>query len=370
MRFGNGRLLVGGELVEGYALRTEGRRIAGVERSAAWDVDLQGGILAPGFVELHMHGMVGRNVTEGREALAEIAAALPRYGVTTVLPAATGNREQLLAFLEAVKSCGERPPVGAAIPGCNLEGPFLNPQQRGAIPEEAILPPDRGLLGELLAAGCVRLMTMAPDLPGIGPLIETAAAAGVTVSLGHTRATLEQALTAQAQGASHVTHLFNGMQPLHHRQPGMVGAALTAPGLTVELIADLVHVHAGALRLAIAAKGAARCVLITDAMAALGMPNGVYSLLGREVRVRGQEARLEDGTLAGSTLSLDQALRNVTRAVGVPLAEALGMVTENPARQARLADRGRLAPGLRADLVWLGPDLQVRGTWVEGERMF
>jgi N-acetylglucosamine-6-phosphate deacetylase len=299
-----------------------------------------------------------------------MATALPGYGTTTFLPGATGTAEHLYHFLDAVDALMANPPAGASVPGCNLEGPFLNPLQKGAIPESSILPPDPALLRQFLAGGRVRLITMAPDMPGISELIQFAVAQGVTVSLGHTRATLDQVITAHAMGATHVTHLFNGMPPMHHRQPGMVGGGLTLPGLTVELIADLVHLHPGALKLAVMTKGVDKCVLITDSMAALGMSDGEYALLDQQVFVKNGEARLADGTLAGSTLSQDKALRNMVHAVGVSPSDALTMLTANPARQAKLSDRGRLAPGLRADLVWLDGSLNVRSAWVEGRAVY
>lgn len=368
MRIVNAKVFTQNKLWDGLAVTVENGRILSVlpkQEDQPGDMDAGGCILAPGFVDIHIHGMVGGEVTDSSEQIKKIAAFMAQRGTTSYLPSATGNEAELMTFFRYVREAMGCP--GADIPGVNLEGPFINPRQKGAIPETSILSPDVETLDRLLDSGLVRLITMAPDLEGIRPLITRAAQRGTTVSLGHTRADSQTVAKAVAAGARHVTHLFNGMPPMHHREPGMVCAGLTTDSLTCELICDLIHLDGEAIKLAWKIKGPQRLCLITDAMSATGMPDGHYNLLGRSVEVRDGAARLEDGTLAGSTLTQDAALRNVVKKLGIPLEDALTMLAATPARQAGLTDRGIIAPGMRADMVLLDADLQVKQTFVAGQ---
>ena len=257
----------------------------------------------------------------------------------------------------------------AEILGVHLEGPFISPARRGAHPEKWLVPPSRKLFERFLLAGggnAVRMMTVAPELPGALELIDAARAAGVVISVGHTDATYEQAESAIAHGASHAAHVFNAMRPFAHRESGVIGAVLTAPTVTAELIADGVHVDAAAMLVLVAAKGARNTVLVSDGIAATGMPDGAYRLGTFEVTVRDGVARTADGKLAGSTLTLDRALRNMI-ALGVPFADTLSMLTANPARVLGLEGRkGHLTPGADADLVFLDSKNEVAGVMTRG----
>jgi N-acetylglucosamine-6-phosphate deacetylase len=257
-------------------------------------------------------------------------------------------------WLAAAIAAGETPNGGARVLGVHLEGPFVNPARRGALPPEGLRPPN---VAEFLALadaaeGRLKITTLAPEPPGAADVVSAARGQDVVVSMGHTDATYEQTLEAIEWGVRHVTHCFNGMRPFHHRDPGCLGAILSSPAITVELIADGVHVHPGAMALLLAAKGAQGTLLVTDGIAAAGLGDGDYSLAGEAIQVRAGVASLPDGSLAGSATTMDQALRNVVRLGLAPLAEAVRMASTNPAELLGLDGRlGRIAPGFTADLV-------------------
>jgi N-acetylglucosamine-6-phosphate deacetylase len=221
------------------------------------------------------------------------------------------------------------------------------------------------------AHGAVRRISLAPELPGAEALIDLAMRRGIGVSIAHTGATYDQAIDAMRRGARHVTHCFNAMTGIHHREPGVAGAALTEDDLWVELIADGIHIHPAVMRLLITAKGPERVMLVTDSMSAADMPDGVYEFGGHEVRVIDGVARMADGTLASSTLTMDAAVRNVISMCGVSLVDAVVMASTTPAEAIGLGDRkGRLVPGYDADVALLDADLNPIGTWVGGRRVF
>jgi N-acetylglucosamine-6-phosphate deacetylase len=329
-----------------------------------------GAILAPGFVDLHVHGGGGAQVGPDAEAVAGVARFHARHGTTTLLPTTVPAAETALAdAVRAVAAVAARPPDGAArVLGSHLEGPFVSPARPGALEVRQLRTPDRDELARLLEAGggSVRAIVVAPELDGAPELIAAAAEAGVNVSLGHSDATYDEAMAGFAAGARAATHLFNAMRPLHHREPGIVGAALSAPDITVELIADGVHVHPAVLRMVHAAKGAGRVALVTDAMMAAGLPDGEYALGDQPIAVVGGEARTATGSLAGSTLTLDRAVRVCVERAGIPLADALTMASATPAALLGLDDTGRVEPGARADLVVLDAGLHAIGTMVAG----
>jgi N-acetylglucosamine-6-phosphate deacetylase len=251
--------------------------------------------------------------------------------------------------------------------GAYLEGPYLNPARAGAQDAALIRPADRAEASRLLDTGVVRVLAVAPEVEQNRWLVAEAAARGVTVSLAHTDATYDQALAAVAAGARHVTHAFNAMRPLGHREPGVLGAALTVPELRCELVADNVHVHPAAMALLVAAKGAGGVVLVSDAMRATGLPEGAYTVGGRPAFYMDGAIRLDDGTLAGSVLTLDRALHNLQAATGRPLAELWPAASRNAAQAIGVDDaKGSLEPGKDADLVLLDPALQVVVTVAEG----
>lgn len=306
-------------------------------------------ILAPGYVDLHVHALDGHGLI-GELDVDGLSRALLSRGVTGFLATTIATPVDDLATL--VRRILDAPVTGARLLGVHLEGPWLSSARAGAQPPAALRAPDLSGLARLLAAGPPVLLTIAPELPGALEVIATATAAGVRVALGHSDATYDQAAAAVAAGARHITHCFNAMSGLHHRDPGLVGAALDLPGLTVELIADGVHVHPAAARVLWRSVGAGRVCLVSDA---------VDVALAGEVGVR-----LADGTLAGSRLGLDGGVRNLV-AWGVPVAEALQMASRTPAAAAGRAELGTITVGSPADLVLLDDDLQVRATMVGGE---
>jgi N-acetylglucosamine-6-phosphate deacetylase len=327
--------------------------------------DLGDAILAPGFVDLQVNGVGDVDfATADASGWTRGRRALLRSGTTAFCPTfVTAPLDWYADALARGDAARTAATTGATIVGVHLEGPFLGGAP-GAHPVELLRPADATWLSALIDArpGLVRMMTLAPeadpDLAATRLLVER----GVTVALGHSTASFEAAIAAADAGATAVTHLFNGMGPLGHRMPGLVGAALADERLTASLIADLVHVHPAVLRIAIAAKRGV--ALATDRVALNAGRIGGVSIVDRD-----GTARLPDGTLAGSTLSLDQAVRNVV-ALGAPLERAIEMAATIPAEVLGLHDRGRLVPGARADLVALDPEsLAVRAVWLAGERV-
>jgi N-acetylglucosamine-6-phosphate deacetylase len=332
--------------------------------------------VAPGFVDVHIHGAGGHDVMEGtREALEIIAATVATHGTTslvatTVTASDKETRDSVAGIAHFILNASQYATreLSAEILGIHFEGPFISPARRGVHPAKWIVPPSRELLAQLLgeARGTAQILTLAPELPGALDLISSARQAGLVVSLGHTDATYEQAQAAIDAGASHAAHVFNAMRPFSHRGTGVIGAVLTSPKVSAELIADGVHVDEAAMRMLVELKTPERVILVSDGISATGMPDGKYQLGMFEVKVSGGVARNAEGKLAGSTLTLDCALRNMV-ALGVPLPSALRMVTANPARQIGLGTRkGILAPGADADLVFLDDKLEVSGVMTRG----
>ena len=332
--------------------------------------------VAPGFVDVHIHGAGGHDVMEGtREALEIITATVAGHGTTslvatTVTASEKETRDSVAGIAHFILNTSQYATreLSAEILGIHFEGPFISPARRGVHPAKWIVPPSREMLAQLLgeARGTAQILTLAPELPGALDLISVARQAGLVVSLGHTDATYEQAQAAIEAGASHAAHVFNAMRPFSHRGTGVIGAVLTSPKVSAELIADGVHVDEVAMRMLVELKTPERLILVSDGISATGMPDGKYQLGMFEVKVSGGVARNAEGKLAGSTLTLDRALRNMV-ALGVPLSSALRMVTANPARQIGLgARKGVLAPGADADLVFLDDKLEVSGVMTRG----
>ncbi len=331
-------------------------------------IDARGLLLVPGFIDLQLNGAFGRDFTADPGAIWPVSRDLARFGVTSYLPTI------ITSPLETVERARNqlihgRPSdfTGAEPLGLHVEGPFLNPRKKGAHNPAYLRPPEETAVRAWSPAGGVRLVTLAPELPGALPLIEALASRGILVSAGHSTATYAEALAGFSAGIRYGTHLFNAMPAAGHREPGLPIALLTQPGLCTGLIADNVHVHPAMIDLVWRLKGPAGVNLVSDAMAALGMPPGVYALHDYAVTVTESECRLVDGALAGSVLSLDQALRNLITITGCSLADALATITTTPARLLGIADRrGDIAPGMIADLVLLTPDLRVHTTIAAG----
>jgi len=373
----NARVLTPDEELAGATVVIRDGRIEAVGAglappAGAQTFDLTGLTLVPGFIDIHVHGGGGFSlITEDPDEIRSYARWVVSHGVTGFLATLVGAPlPQMKRWLAAAVAAGEGVEGGARPLGVHLEGPFVNPVRRGALPAEGLRPPDVAEFVSLAEAaqGRLKVTTLAPELPGAADLIAAARERGVAVSMGHTDATYEQALEAIEWGVRQATHCFNGMRPFHHRDPGCLGAILSSPMLSAELIADGVHVHPGAMALLLAAKGPQRTILVTDGIAAAGLADGAYSLAGEAIQVRDGVASLPDGTLAGSVVTMDQAVRNIVRLGLAPLAQAVRMASSNPAAALGLGQRlGRVAPGFAADLVALDESLQVAMTFVGGE---
>jgi N-acetylglucosamine-6-phosphate deacetylase len=361
MKLGVEAALVGGELVPGDVELREDGTLAAYGLSSANGR----GIAAPGFVDLQVNGFGGVDIMAAdAEGYRRAGEALLETGVTSYLPTfISAPEEHLLAALGRVPVAAE----GPRILGVHLEGPFLAPGRLGTHPPSARRDPDAALLERLVGAGPIRLVTLAPELPGAEQLIELLHERGITVSCGHTNATAEEANAAFDRGVRTVTHLFNAMRPFRHRDPGIAGAALARDDVVVQIILDGVHLAPETANVVWRA-AAGRLALVTDAFAGAGpgMLDGPYSLGGLEVALRDGVARGPDGVLAGSTLTMIEAVRNL-HALGVPLAEALDAASSVPARVVGLSTIGRLDVGLPADVVVLDDNLQIDRVFVGGE---
>jgi len=335
--------------------------------------DVEGPFILPGFIDTHVHGGGGGDTMDGPEGVRALARLHLQHGTTTLLPTTMTNPwESILQALRGVKEVqADADPALPDLPGAHLEGPFISPKRLGAQPPFTLEPtPEQ--LDELLDLEVVKLGTLAPEVSGAVEAARRFARAGVRVSVGHTTASYEQVralagAVREVGGTVGFTHLYNAMGGLEGRAPGAVGAALADAEGYAELILDLHHVHAGSFLAAAAAKPG-RLHLVTDGIRACGAGDGATELGGQRVVVKGGAARLEDGTLAGSVLTLDRALRNAVGA-GVPLEGASRMLSGVPARYLGLADRGELAEGARADLVVLDEDLRVLEVYVAGRRL-
>lgn len=317
-------------------------------------IDGAGQYLLPGFVDVHIHGYAGHDTMEGEEAVRRMSRGLYSQGVAAFLPTTmSASCADTQAAVAGIRAVMERPEAaGARVLGAHMEAPFLAPSKCGAqVKEHFINPSMEALLrytNDDVAA--VRIVTMAPELEGSEAFIREAGAAGITVSIGHTAATGEITHLAADWGATHVTHTFNAQTPIHHRDPGVPGAALVDDRLYCEMICDGVHLHPDIIRLLARAKGTQRAVMVTDSMEAAGLPDGEYALGGQAVFVRDGEARLASGVLAGSVLTMPQALRNMIHRFGFAPEDAVGMCTATPADSINEKVAGRIVPGSPAPL--------------------
>src|SRR5215469_1361421 len=338
------------------------------------DVELRTGVRVPGLVDLQVNGYYGVDLADCyADGWARVARRLPETGTTAFLPTfITAPVARLATALRSAQKLAGVATPGARILGVHLEGPFLSPARAGAHRRDWLVPPSPAAVADLLDAGhgVLRLMTLAPETDGALAAVVALVAAGVVVSVGHSDATAGQVAAAAGVGARMVTHLFNAQRGLHHREPGVVGQALTDHRLTSGLIVDLSHVSAAACAIAFAAAPGRIC-LVTDAAACAGMPPGRYLLGGQPVDLPpgGGAPVRPGGTLAGSALRMDQAVSNAV-AVGLGLPEAVAAATRIPANLIGRPDLGRLAAGAAADLAWLGDDLRARAAWVAGEQVY
>jgi N-acetylglucosamine-6-phosphate deacetylase len=336
-------------------------------------IDARGYTILPGFIDLHVHGGAGADVMDAStQGLATMAACFARHGVTAFLPTTmTAPHAPTLAAVVAVAESVATQAGGARTLGVHLEGPYISPKFPGAQPAHFIRPPNLAEFSELFAVGPIRMITLAPEVAGAEDLIRLAVRQGVVAVLGHTDATYAECVTAVTWGVTQATHTYNAMRGLHHRQPGTLGAVLSNDTIDAQLIADNIHVHPAGMKILARCKGVERTVLITDAIQATGLGPGQYELGGQPVTVKNGECRLADGTLAGSILTMEQALINFMAATGLTLAEAWPATSRTPARTLGLVhELGSLAPGYRADLVVLDEQLQVVATVVGGEVVY
>ncbi|MEV5711052.1 N-acetylglucosamine-6-phosphate deacetylase [Actinoallomurus sp. NPDC052274] len=366
--FANARVVTVRRVLEPGWLAVEDGRIRGV---GAGDPppgdgpvhDLGGRYVLPGFIDLHMHGGGGAQITtdDAEEILAAVAFHRAHGTTRTLASLVTDELDRMAASVRTIAEIihGSADP---SIVGVHLEGPFLNPAKRGSHHAEFLLPPDVTALRHLLAAGdgTVRVVTLAPELSGGMDLLREVVSAGVIAAVGHTTADFDQARQAFASGARLATHLFNAMRDFHHREPGPAGAALADDAVTCELINDGFHVHEEAVRIAVNAAGAERIALITDATPAAGMTDGDFHLGPVPVFARDGRVTLSDGTIAGSTLTMDAAVRHAVHCVGLPITTAAIAAATTPATVLGIADRtGSVHPGKDADLVVLSDRLRV-----------
>ncbi|MEV1131511.1 N-acetylglucosamine-6-phosphate deacetylase [Agromyces sp. NPDC049794] len=371
-------LVSGGATVDDAWVRFEGDLVAARGTGDGWRqglrpdatvTDAAGRRLTPGFIDLHCHGAGGASVEDGVEAIETVLAVHGAHGTTrSVLSLVTASVESLAERLATIGRAAASDP---RVLGAHLEGPFLDHEFRGAHDPAQLRDADAASVDRLLEAanGCLRQITIAPEHPGARDAIARFTDAGVAVAVGHTGADFDTTLAAFDAGASILTHAFNGMRGIHHRAPGPVVAAMHADHVTLEVINDGVHVHPDVVRLAFSG-APGRVALVTDAMAAAGAADGEYLLGSLQVIVADGVARLlEGGSIAGSTLTQDEALRRAVDS-GIPLAEAVGALTDVPAAAiGRATELGRLEPGYAADAVLLGDDLAVESVWAGGVRL-
>ncbi len=367
-------------ILDGPTIRGLGPR-AGQALPPGQHIDYPGATLSAAYFDVHIHGCCGLDVMQATApVLGEIGGFLARHGVGSYFPTTiTAPRDatlrslgRLAALIQIGQNEGsESEPEGARPRGIHIEGPFLSHAKRGAHPPQDLLPPTVEFFDQMwqAAEGQIRLMTIAPELPGALDVIARAGSLGVRVSLGHSNATAAETEAGVAAGAHSATHTFNAMRTFDQREPGILGVVLTEDSLYAELICDGLHVHPTAVPLFFRAKGADRAILITDAISATGMPDGTYKLGDLEVRLVDGRCLIGENTLAGSTITLDAAVRNFARFTGAPLATAARLASRNPARMTGLAEEiGVLRVGGAADLVVLSPNGAVVATWLAGRR--
>ena len=370
-----GDITIDGTYIQAVGDATEAETFGTVGRS----IDATNMIVMPGFIDVHTHGGGGFNLhTPDAEQIRAYARWVPRTGVTSFLAGVVGipgalPEEQLCAAVKAMGAMGaegsdeqhEGSMPAAELLGIHLEGPYISLHRRGAHSPEWLRKPDPAETERVLALtqGKLRIVTLAPELPGASAMIRRLVEAGVTVSIGHTDATYEQACEAIQLGATHMTHCFNAMRPLHHRNPGPIAAIAGDPKVRGELIADGVHVHPAIMNVLVKALGPERTIVITDALAAAGIDDPTFDFAGQPAHVICGAARLADGTLTGSVLTLDQALRNMLAMTDATLQQVVGMMTTNPAQAVRVGERkGCLETGYDADLLIFDTALNLQAT--------
>ncbi len=374
----NGNIVLPDSVVCGKALAfdSDSGKICGLVASVpagADTIDAEGCFVAPGLIDIHIHGYLGEDASDGSaEGIKKMAYGIAQNGVTAFLPTTmTVAKKQIEAALNAVRSLKEESKTwgGAEIIGVHAEGPFINPSKKGAQAEENILKPDADFILE--NADIIKYVTLAPEMDeGHCCIKKLASQSDVLISMGHTDAKFEEAIQAAKDGVSHATHLFNAMSALAHRNPGVVGAALTSDNVSVEVIADTFHINPGLYSMVAKLKGD-KMVLITDCTRAGGMPDGEYELGGQPIFLKGIECRLADGTIAGSVLKLNDAVKNVINHTNLPVYEVFKMASLNPANAIHCSERiGSLEEGKDADIIITDKDINVKRTIKKGKTIY
>jgi len=359
--------------------------------SEARVIDARGKTVVPGFIDIHGHGGGGNDTLDGTyEAIKNIAKFKAKNGTTGFLPTTvTAPQDKLLNSVRAVRDAIERGTGGAEVLGIHLEGPYLNVEKKGAQNEQYVRKPSLEELDEIIGAsgGSVKIVTLAPEIEGSIEFIKGVCQRGIVASAGHTDATYEEVVSAVKAGLNHVCHTYNAMRGLHQREPGTLGAALTIEGLTNEIVSDGIHVHPAAMELLIKCKGVDKVILVTDAVVGAGMSEGEYELggktiiikkerheyelIGRRIVIEDGLSRFPDGTIAGSVLTMNSAVRNIANFVGLPLQDAVRMATVNPARRIGVYGRkGSLEAGKDADIAVVDDKLNVYMTMVKGSVVY
>ncbi len=373
-----GKIVLPEAVIEGKALAfsQETGKIEGVVDTVpagAKTIDACGNYVAPGLVDIHIHGYLGEDTCDAKpEGIKKMAYGVAQNGVTSFLPTTmTVAKNEIIDALNAVRSVKEESKTwdGAEIIGVHAEGPFINPNKKGAQAEENILVPDADFILE--NADIITSVTLAPEMdPDHKCIKKLAAESNVLVSMGHTDAKFEEAMSAARDGVNHATHLFNAMSALAHRNPGVVGAALASENVSVEVIADTFHINPGLYSIVAKVKSD-KMVLITDCTRAGGMPDGEYDLGGQPIFLKGIECRLADGTIAGSVLKLNHAVRNVLANTDLPVNEVFKMASLNPATAIHAADRiGSLESGKDADIIIADNDINIVRTIKKGRTIY
>lgn len=371
----NARIIKGSDILKGCSVLFDDSivRISEdhtIDRSGLEEIlDAEDKYLSPGFIDVHMHGCLGNDTMDDSDgSIRSISKSITSTGVTAFLPTTmTMEFSRIEKTIGRIRSIMNNEP-GAEVLGCHLEGPFISEEYKGAQDGRYITKPDFRSIEKF--SDVIRIITIAPEAEGSDVFIGECVRHGIIAAVGHTRASYEQAMRAINKGASHITHTFNAMTPLHHRNPGVVGAAMDSNAVC-ELIADNIHVAPAVQRILLKVKGIGNIILVTDAMKACLMEDGEYDLGGQKVLVMGEEARLEEGNLAGSVLTLNKALKNFIANTGISLNDAVRTVTENPARILGISDRkGSLAVGMDADFVLFDECFNIFATFVKGKKVY
>ena len=374
----NGKIILPNEVVCGkfLAFDSDNGKIHSVVDEIPEDaqvIDAEGNYVAPGLVDIHIHGYLGEDTCDAKpEGIKKMAYGIAKNGVTSFLPTTmTVSMDEIVAALNAVRSLKEESKSwdGAEIIGVHAEGPFINPSKKGAQAEENILAPDADFIID--NADIITSVTLAPEMDkDLSCVKKLAAESDVLVSMGHTDATFDEAMNAARNGVCHATHLFNAMSALAHRNPGVVGAALASDNVSVEVIADTFHINPGLYSIISKVKGD-KMVLITDCTRAGGMPDGEYDLGGQPIFLNGIECRLADGTIAGSVLKLNNAVKNVLDHTELPIYEVFNMASLNPAKAIKCAERiGSLEAGKDADIIFADKNINITRTIKKGRTIY